>query len=179
MAATLLLVLLLLAVATDVLYRRISNILICIGLVLGLALHIAAAGGDSSATLSAIASSLGGLGLGFLCAFPLYYLRAMGAGDVKLLMVVGVFLGPLPTLKVILFTFMAGGALAVINVLSRRSLTTLVANIQFMLASNAMRAAGVAVPSDTSLRNTAGRIPYAVAIFLGTLCQLWLADGGS
>src|SRR4051812_31541587 len=40
---------------------------------------------------------LAGLAVGLLLFFPLYLMRAMGAGDVKLLAMVGTFLGPLDT----------------------------------------------------------------------------------
>ncbi len=45
--------------------------------------------------------ALAGLGLGLLIMLPLYMLRALGAGDVKLMAMVGAFLGPNATIGAI------------------------------------------------------------------------------
>lgn len=102
----------------------------------------------------------------------------MGAGDVKLMMMVGAFIGPLQTLGAAILTLAAGGILALMMALFRRSFHHLFSNIRFMLTTSAISTA-----SDTSrrfepLKHTAGRMPYAVAIAAGTVLQLILVRSG-
>ncbi len=84
-----------LAAGIDILTRRIPNLLILSGAILGLVLA-AWQGGVSSVTLS-----LGGLLVGFLLLLPGYLLRMTGGGDVKLMASLGSLLGP----KLILYAF--------------------------------------------------------------------------
>ena len=51
--------------------------------------------------------------LGAALFFPVFALRGMGAGDVKLLAAIGAWLGPLPS-SVALISTIAGGAIAVV-----------------------------------------------------------------
>ena len=119
-----------------------------------------------------------GTAVGFAALFPLYALRAMGAGDVKLMMVVGAFLGPLQTLGVVVLTFAAGGVLALVMALWQRSLGRMLTNLRFMLTTSMVRAAGGDSPRLEPLQHTAGRMPYAVAIAAGTVLQLVLVRSG-
>lgn len=57
--------------------------------------------------------AIGGLGVGLGMLLPFSILHAMGAGDVKLMAMVGAFLGPWHTFVAVLATFLAGGALAI------------------------------------------------------------------
>jgi len=83
-----LLAVLLISSVTDLVWHRIPNTLLLPALVLALALH---ASGDGLDGMLAAGAGLV-VGLGFL--MPLYALGGMGGGDVKLLGVVGAFLGP-------------------------------------------------------------------------------------
>lgn len=102
----------------------------------------------------------------------------MGAADVKLMMVVGAFLGPLQTLGVVVLTFAAGGVLALAMALWQRSLGRMLTNLRFMLTTSMVRAAGGDSPCLEPLQHTAGRMPYAVAIAAGTVLQLVLVRSG-
>ena len=75
------------ACATDLRTSRIPNLLTFSAAAAGLAWH--AFGGWAP-----LASALGGLALGLLLFLPIYLLRGMGAGDVKLLAALGAWLGP-------------------------------------------------------------------------------------
>lgn len=182
MATTTLVLLLLIAIMTDVHHHRIPNLLVLIGLIAGTAFQclpyqegefLSATGPESG-----LVPALAGIALGFLLPLPLYLLRAMGAGDVKLLMVVGAFLGPSQILGVLVLTFAAGGLLALLTLLYRRSFATLLTNLRFMLIAGAVRASGAEAPRIEPLQTTAGRLPYAVAIALGTVLQLLLVRSG-
>lgn len=182
MAITILVLLLLVAVATDIRHHRIPNSLVLTGLALGVAFQCIAFQDSSffsaSSPSSGLIPALAGIAVGFVCPLPLYLLRAMGAGDVKLLMVVGAFLGPAQTFAALVLSFVMGGVLALSMALYRRSFATIIANLRFMLVTAAVRVAGGSPPPVEPLQQTAGRLPYAVAIALGTLLQLVLIRSG-
>jgi prepilin peptidase CpaA len=60
----------------------------------------------------------GGL-VGLLVFLPFYAVSAMGAGDIKLMSVVGTFVGVKGVLVCALFTALTGGGLALVFALSR------------------------------------------------------------
>ncbi|NMG43068.1 prepilin peptidase [Aromatoleum toluvorans] len=170
------------AVVTDIRHARVPNLLVALGTVAaGLYHGISVYGGGVLHVLSGsigLISLLEGMMVGFVCLLPLYALRAMGAGDVKLMMMVGAFLGPLQTLGVVVLTFAAGGALAIVMALWQRSLRQVASNLRFLLTTYAVRATGGTGPELEPLQQTAGRMPYAVAIAAGTLLQLILVRSG-
>lgn len=170
------------AVLTDLRERKVPNWLILVGVLAALVYHALTTPtsglfGASSDAISLIAA-LGGIAIGFTALFPLYLLRAMGAGDVKLMMMVGAFLGPLQTLGIVVLTFAAGGVLAIVMTLWQRSFHQLAVNLRFMLTTSAARAIGGESPRFEPLQQTAGRMPYAVAIAAGTLLQFLLVRSG-
>ena len=96
--AFLLCALLALAVWHDVLTRRIPNWLVLSGMLMGLALNSILPSGagffsDPSGAIGFLLA-LEGAALGLAMLLPLYAFGAMGAGDVKLMAMVGAFLGP-------------------------------------------------------------------------------------
>jgi len=105
--ATLMLPFLGAAVASDILHRRIPNILVALMLACGLAVHLASLDDAGSALLA----SGSGAAVGFLILLPFYALGGMGAGDVKLLAAVGSFFGPSGALLAGIFTLVAGALL--------------------------------------------------------------------
>jgi Flp pilus assembly protein protease CpaA len=87
----------------DVRTRRIPNALVLVGLVLGLIL--AAFHGTWIAALS-------GAGIALALGIVPFALRALGGGDVKAAIVVGLFVGPAGVLKVVLLTALCSGIYA-------------------------------------------------------------------
>jgi prepilin peptidase CpaA len=163
---TLLFALLGAAVWTDVRTRRIPNAIVMPGAVAALLLHAACGTG--------VGQGLGGLALGLAFLLPMYALRLMGAGDVKLLAMVGAFVGAGQILTVGLVTLAAGGVLALAFAAAQGKLRALTRNAYQMMIVTGMAAAGgkvaIARPDAAS-----GRLPYAVAIAAATVpCALWL-----
>ena len=117
-------------------------------------------------------SAIGGLAIGLVVMLPMYLLRAMGAGDVKLMAMVGAFLGPEDVLGAILATFVAGGVLSLAYAWKIGVLRRTLQNIRFILYSGAVKIAGGSVPTLEDAPETAGKFPYAVAIAVGTLGYL-------
>jgi prepilin peptidase CpaA len=161
-----LLVLLCAAAWHDATSFRIPNAIIVIGVVLGIALNsfVPAGLGFSSAALGMVAGLVG--------LFPLYLLRIWGAGDVKLMAVVGAFLGFADLVGSLLVSLLAGGLIAVLVALRRRTGRLLFGNLRYLvyqlLFSLQARSAG-AVEAPAS---SAGKVAYAIPILLGTAAYL-------
>ena len=100
---------------------------------------------------------------------PLYLLRAMGAGDVKLMAMVGVFVGPLGALSVALLTFVAGGVLALAVATRNGALGRLFWNLKAMLFGSAVNVLSGGGASVTAPAVSVGNLPYGVAIAAGTV----------
>lgn len=169
------------AVWHDVRARRIPNAVVFPGALAGLALHALLPAGAGLAGLFGspmgglgLVSALGGLGLGLAVLLPMYALRLMGAGDVKLLAMVGAFVGAGQILAVALVTLAAGGILALAFAAAQGKLRSLLGNAWQMMVFTGMSGLTgrplVAAPSAAS-----GRLPYAVAIAAASVaCVLWL-----
>jgi prepilin peptidase CpaA len=149
-------VLLGLAVRQDVASHRIPNAIVAFGTAVALFLHTLLPAGIG------FTSALAGLGIGLAAFLPLYLLRAMGAGDVKLMAMVGAFLGPLDAFVAVLFTLLAGGLLALGYAIKARVLGQLVYNLRVILYT------ALAGAKFDPRADSAARIPYSVAIACGT-----------
>ena len=183
-SAAALLALLLAATVIDVRTRRIPNVLVASGMLIGFAVHAIAPAGDGlfAATWGSIGfvQSLLGWGAGLALFLPLHLLRALGAGDVKLLAMVGAWLGVPLLVGATLLTLLAGGAMALTVMLLSRTSRQVLGNVRFMLTTALIgaqtgRLAALAAPPASS-----ARLPYALAILVGTAAQLaWqLAQAG-
>lgn len=95
-----------LAVLCDLYQRKIPNTLIIAGLIVGGAYQWCLHG--TVGLLTFVKGSL----LPFLLLAPLHYFRMLGAGDIKLLMVTGGFLGAGQILKCMFFAFLAAAAIS-------------------------------------------------------------------
>ncbi|HEY0825517.1 MAG TPA: A24 family peptidase, partial [Ramlibacter sp.] len=117
--------LLVLAAVSDARTYRIPNTLTVGGMALGLATQTLTAPAASTGFLLAA----GGLAAMLLCLVPLHALRVMGGGDVKLMAMVGAFLGLPDVLPALLFVFVAGGIAAVVAAVSRGRVRRLLGNV--------------------------------------------------
>jgi prepilin peptidase CpaA len=165
----LLISLLMLCTATDISTRRIPNDLLLPALMTALFLNSVQAG------LTGLADSVGGLVLGVVMLLPLYLLGRMGAGDLKLLGVVGSILGAWGAIVAGLATMIAGGILGVLYlvwlVVKPKVVSQLSRLDRFNLAEKG--APDFEMPSR-SVR--VAEIPYAVAITAGTFMALLYLD---
>jgi prepilin peptidase CpaA len=164
------------AVVCDLRSRRIPNALVASGIALGLFIQtVAPAGGGlfghPAGALGFVPALLGGL-LGLGLFLPLYALRALGAGDVKLLAMIGVWLGAPAVAYAALWSMLAGGVLSLAWALGTGVFRRVLANLRDMFLASWVRVqagAGVAVVPPTS---ATGRLPYAVAIACGTAVEV-------
>ena len=102
-----------LAAVIDVWTRRIPNWLTFGTLVLGVVINAWLHGFGGALT------AIAGAGLGAAILLPFYLLRAMGAGDVKLLAALGALLGPSALLSVAVYGALVGGAMSLVILLAR------------------------------------------------------------
>ncbi len=118
---------------------------------------------------------LAGLGLGLAMFLPLYLLRAMGAGDVKLLAMCGAFLGPNEIWRAALVILITGGLLGVVFVLANGSALRVYQNLTALFRVGLFATLGGSAPSlRIPVDVSAGRLPYGVAIAVGTAAYLVL-----
>ena len=157
------------AVFTDIRSRRIPNILVVLGVCLGLG------SGNSIGGLGGVADSALGGCVGLAVFLPLYALRWLGAGDVKLLAMIGTFVGLPGVLWVAIYTAMIGGVLGMVSMAlaSSRGRFALSVALEFISRfAPRVRARSVAPPVDAAASAARGKLPYAVALCLGTLAWL-------
>jgi prepilin peptidase CpaA len=165
----LLLLLVLTAGVFDYRERRIPNWLVLAGLLLGAAMNAFLMYETPSAT-SGLLFSLEGLGLALLIYLPLYLLRAMGAGDVKLMAAVGAVVGPLMWLLIFFFTAILGGIVAAIVVLRKHRVHRTLQNLWMILISFRYGKAPYATNPELDVNSDQGvRLPHGVVIAVGTL----------
>jgi prepilin peptidase CpaA len=164
-----LIILLLIAAWQDIRHYRIPNTLVLPGAIIGLLFNTflpQEMGGLG------ILTSLAGLGVGLAVLLPLYLLRAMGAGDIKLMAMIGTFVGPASMLNVTLYILLAGGVLAIGVVLLRGKLAKLIDNLKIMLLMRLAGSSMASLPATGMLPESIGKLPYGVAIAAGTLVYL-------
>ncbi|WBY02597.1 A24 family peptidase [Ramlibacter tataouinensis] len=118
-------------------------------------------------------ASAGGLATGLALLLPLYVLRVMGAGDVKLMAAVGAVVGVPAVLHAMLWSLVAGGAAAIGYALYLRAFGRMATNVAAIAQSMAF-AALVGLRPDPALtgRASVGKLPFGVGIALGTVAFL-------
>jgi len=161
----------LLAIASVSDYRiyRIPNWLTVGGAVFALIYKTATAVSPSSGFLVAF----GGLFLGFALMLPLYALRVMGAGDVKLMAMVGAFLGVHETFQAILFAFIVGGIAAIGFALYKRKLRRLLKNTkQVVYEMSVLSMVGVKPDAHIEAHQSVGKLPFGICISVGTIAYV-------
>ncbi|QHE76503.1 A24 family peptidase [Hydrogenophaga sp. PBL-H3] len=173
-ASCILAIALLVAIAFDARARRIPNFLVLTVLIAGLLLNAVGPqpfrvnDGLFSLTPGALGfagSLLGGL-VALMAFLPMYALRALGAGDVKLLAGVGAFAGTAAFLNIALWVLLAGGVLALARM-------AVVGHPRLLLNNMAAVMTGQFKPAQTLWR-----MPYAVAIAMGVAAHAaWVFSG--
>jgi prepilin peptidase CpaA len=160
----LLMLMVVLAATNDLLTRRIPNILLLAGSLGALTLHT-----FSASPASALLGAFGGAATGLLVFLPLYCLRGMAAGDVKLMAAAGFFSNPLEMLQLALLTVCAGGVMALVMVVASGRLRAAAANVKSLLRPLWMRLVGMPLAPEPLPGPSVGSMPYGLAIASGTL----------
>lgn len=156
------LVLAIIAAVWDVRQRRIPNWLTYPGIGLGVALRGLLFGWKG------LGSAIEGCLLAGGIMFLFYAVRAMGAGDVKLMAAIGSLVGPKHSVVVLLATAICGGIMAIVYAVYRGRMWATLKNVGSVLRFHAW--AGLQAHPDLNLDNPETlRMPYGLAIAAGTL----------
>jgi len=149
-----LIVVLLISIYTDLRFQKIYNVVIFPAVLFALGYHLAIGGAYG------ILFSLKGAGIGLLLFLIPYLLGGLGAGDVKLLAVVGAYKGIGFVLYSALITAIIGGIIALAILLYRRELLKTISSLL-----TGMRICHLPTLADE------GKVsfPYGVAIALGSM----------
>jgi prepilin peptidase CpaA len=152
--------LMILAIISDLRTQRIPKALTIPGLFLGLAVGVLGGwAGFSAAVLGVVVA--------FVLGTLLFSLGAIGGGDVKLLMVVGAFMGPSDLFYSLLAAGAIGGILALFTIL--RNGVVLPALIRARELGAYFLTLGRKGDRRTLQDSSAIKVPYGVAIALGAL----------
>jgi prepilin peptidase CpaA len=158
-------VLLVIAAVIDWRSYRLPNWLTLGGAGLGLAMSVLPQG-------IGFFESLLGAWTGLVLLLPLYVLGMTGAGDVKLMAMVGAFLGLPDVLLALLFTLIAGGVAAIGFAAWRRKVSRMVLNARDLMQLTALAAIHGQRPELGAI-SSVGRLPYGLCVCVGTFA--WLA----
>jgi prepilin peptidase CpaA len=153
---------------TDARTRRIPNLVCLAGLMLGLVINAVRYGAEG------LAVSAAGIGTGAGLLAPAYLLRLMGAGDVKLMAAVGALLGFPAVVMAVLASHVAGGVIAFAVALRAgvaRQAVRATQDLAVSLATQVARPRGMLPPG------TGRRVPFGVAVVVGTAFALWFGTG--
>ena len=160
-----LLIVLTISVITDLKSRKIYNVVIYPALLITFAIHFTRGGWE------AFSHSF----IGFLTGFGLllipYFLGGMGAGDVKLLGLVGAMYGAAFVFQAFLYTAIIGAIIAIIILVARKGM---VKSILYYIAS--LRN-GIVLKGALNQGALTATYPYGVAIAGGSIVSLVMAQG--
>jgi prepilin peptidase CpaA len=151
----------------DIRYRRIPNWLVLVGLALGFGLN------TFLFEVSGFTSSAKGMGLALLIYFPLYLLRAMGAGDAKLMAAVGSIVGWGDWLAIFVLTAVIGGLMGLVVLLFAGRIRKTFWNLGWIINEILHFRAPYHSSEELDVRSAkAMRMPHGVAIALGAIAFL-------
>lgn len=106
---------LILAVVMDMRRYRVKNQLIGAGMAAGLCIRLLESG------MPGIIQWAAGIALPFVLLFGLYYISALGAGDIKLFSAIGAILGPCALIKLITASFVLAAMMSMILMIYRKN----------------------------------------------------------
>jgi prepilin peptidase CpaA len=155
---------------TDWRSRRIPNWLTMPGFLLGILTNTLVGGWAGTK------DSLLGAGLGLALLLPFVVIRALGAGDWKLVGALGAFLGPHPLMVVLIVTILVNGVMALAMIVWKKRVAETARNFVRMLAAFGT----LHLPDkDLTLDNPdAVKVPFgiavAIAMVLYTLSRFWV-----
>jgi len=168
----LLLALVIVAAITDLRSRRIPNWLTLSGVLSGLGMNIFLA----EQWWEGLKFSLIGLGAGFGLYVILYVLRAMGAGDVKLMAATGAIVGWQNWFGIFIVTALLGGVLAIVFSILKKRLGTTFWNVGFILSEMKHGRPAYLGKEELDVKSAkAMRMPHGAVIALGTFIFVGLS----
>lgn len=153
------------AAGYDVAFRRIPNWLTASGVVAGLWMNTFLYQGWDG-----VRQSLAGMALGFGVYFLLYLIRAMGAGDVKLMAAIGAMVGWQDWVGIFILTALLGGIAAIALMTMKKRVKKTLWNVSFALSE--MKSGRAAYLSNEELDVRSGKsvgLPHGAVIAVAAL----------
>lgn len=159
----------------DLRYYRIPNWLTLPGWVLGPLLHVFFAGSDGMLSASdGVLSAVAGLGIGLALGLPFWLCGWMGAGDIKLIALIGGFVGYPFIFPVLLAIALSGAVLALFALIWRGHFIRMLSRFSTTLGLTLSTRQIVYIAPEAAEREV--RLPYAIAIAVGTITGLLLSS---
>ena len=163
----LLIVMVLIAGVFDIRKRRIPNHLTVSGVLVGVALNTFLY--DTAGAWMGIK----GAGLALLIYFPLFAIRALGAGDAKLMAAVGAFVGPANWLGIFILTALMGGICGAVLLLATGRAQKTVSNVGFLMKELAYLRPPYLAKEELDIQHPhAIGLPHGAIIALGVIAFL-------
>jgi prepilin peptidase CpaA len=154
----------------DLRFRRIPNWLVLPALLLGFLLNGFLYSG------AGLGRAAAGFGLALLIYLPLYTLRGMGGGDVKLMAALGAIAGWRYWLAIFILTGILGGVLAIVLTLARGRLRKTLWNVGYILSELVHFRAPHLSRAELDVQSPkAVTLPHGSVIALGVVALLVLA----
>ena len=117
---------------------------------------------------------LEGAGLALIVLLPLVLIRALGAGDWKLMGSVGAFLGPRMLLFVLLASILVSGLMAVVLMIQSKRVKETLRNLVVLV--HGFFSFGFRTHPEISLENPGLlKLPFGAAVALGTVICFFAA----
>jgi prepilin peptidase CpaA len=114
-----------------------------------------------------------GLLLGFGAMLPMYAIRVMGAGDVKLMAMVGAFLGVGGTAWALLFCIITAGLASLVYSVKNRVMVRMLTNVSGIMRGMFWSAIASGKPQvQPASMQSVGKLAYAISIAIGTTSYL-------
>ncbi|MDP5274490.1 A24 family peptidase [Chengkuizengella axinellae] len=160
-------VILVICVITDLHNRKIYNAVIFPGILLALVTHLIT--GGIQPFLYSVLSCFVGL---FILLLP-YFMGGMGAGDVKLLALIGAFKGISFVVYTAIYMGIIGGLLSLFVLLFKKGGKQKIKLIFYFLYG---LKSGIRIPLNIQKQSFSGTVPYGVAIAGGVVWN-WINGG--
>lgn len=142
--------------------RRIPNWLTVTGAVMGILVQTVSYGPYG------LTKALEGMGLALLCLLPFVLLRAMGAGDWKLMGALGAILGPVGMLLVLTAAVFVSGVMGLVMVVRAKRVKETFLNV-FVLVQGFLSFGLREMPNITLDNPDLMKLPFGVAAALATI----------
>ena len=149
---------------SDIAARRIPNALVLALIVTGAFVAISVLRHDVGLSRAAA-----GFALGLALWAPLWLIRMLGAGDVKLAAAIGTWLGPAGVLEASVLAAIAGGGLALLVLARRRRVAAVASGVALWTA--ALQRGQLTKPL---VNDKSEVLPYGVALAVGGALSGWL-----
>lgn len=151
----------------DIRSYRIPNLLIVIGLILGVTYSFC------FNSWNGLLDSIFGIGIPILLLLILHQLRMLGAGDIKLFAVIGGWIGH-SIVNVMIYSFVAGGILAAIQMLCHHNLVSRMKFFWNYIQSCLQTRQVIPYESGFDQGNTKNTMHFSIAILVGFVS--WLIE---